>query len=90
MADGTGQLAITNMALEELTTQLKDRRPPEVFFSRALEMELSTPGFSNSRIRARTHVHTRSPGSRPSLWRGLNEEFHKKKLKTKKLRRLED
>jgi hypothetical protein len=32
MADGTGQLAITNMALEELTTQLKDRRPPKVFF----------------------------------------------------------
>ena len=32
----------------------------------ALAMELSTPGFANSRIRALPHVHPRSPGSRPS------------------------
>ena len=56
----------------------------------ALPIEQSTPGFSNSRIRALPHVHLRSPGSRPSSLRGLNEEFYKKKLKTKKLRRLED
>ena len=32
----------------------------------ALPREQSTPGFSNSRIRALPHVHLRSPGSRPS------------------------
>ena len=42
----------------------------------ALTIELSTPGFSNSRIRARPHVYPRSPGPRPSLQRGLNEEFY--------------
>ena len=56
----------------------------------ALPIEQSTPGFTNSRIRALPHVHLHSPGSRPSSLRGLNEEFYKKKLKTKKLRRLED
>ena len=34
--------------------------------SAALPIEQSTPGFSNSRIRALPHVHLRSPGSRPS------------------------
>ena len=38
-------------------------------------MELSTPGFANSRIRAPPHVHPRSPGSRHGLWRGPNEEL---------------
>ena len=56
----------------------------------ALAIGPSTPGFSNSRIRAPPHVHPRSPGSRPSSLRGPNEEFYKKKLKTKKLRLLED
>ena len=44
----------------------------------ALAIELSSTGFANSRIRAPLHVHPRSPGSRPSLCRGLNEEFYKK------------
>ena len=52
--------------------------------------ELSSTGFANSRMRTPLHVHPRSPGSRPSLWRGLNEEFYLKKFKTKKLRGLED
>ena len=56
----------------------------------ALPIEQSTPGFANSRVRAPPHVHPRGLGSRPSSLRGLNEEFYKKKLKTKKLRFLED
>ena len=56
----------------------------------ALPIEQSTPGFANSRVRAPPHVHPRGLGSRPSSLRGLNEEFYKKKLKTKKLRLLED
>ena len=44
-----------------------------------------SPGFANSRVRALPHVHLRSLGSRPSSLRGLNEEFYKKKFKTKKL-----
>ena len=50
----------------------------------ALAIELSTPGFANSRIRAPPHVHPRSPGSRPILWRGLNEEFYLKSFKKEK------
>ena len=53
-------------------------------------IEQSTPGFANSRVRALPHVHPRGLGSRPSSLRGLNEEFYKKKFKTKKLRHLED
>ena len=42
------------------------------------------------RIRALPHVHLRSPGSRPDLCRGLDEEFYKiKKSELKKLRDLE-
>ena len=56
----------------------------------ALPIEHSTPGFANSRIRALPHAHPRSVGSPHSTFRGLNEEFYKKKLKTKKLRLLGD
>ena len=43
--------------------------PPSVSrWDDALTIELSSTGFANSRIRARPHVHPRSPGSRPSLW----------------------
>ena len=56
----------------------------------ALAIEQSTPGFANSRVRALPYVHPRGLGSRPSSLRGLNEEFYKKKFKTKKLRHLED
>ena len=41
------------------------RRPVGCVCS-SLPIEQSTPGFSNSRIRALPHVHLRSPGSRPS------------------------
>ena len=47
-------------------------------------MELSTPGFANSRIRAPPHVKPRSPGSRPGLWRGPNEDFYLKKSSKQK------
>ena len=72
---------------------LKERNGPFFAFSwrfHAPPIEQSTPGFANSRVRALPHVHPRGLGSRPSSLRGLNEEFYKKKLKTKKLRHLED
>ena len=70
------------------------KRPRRAFGKRppapALPIEQSTPGFANSRVRALPHVHPRGLGSRPSSLRGLNKEFYEKKLKTKKLRHLED
>ena len=41
------------------------------------------PGIAISRISALPHVHLRSQGSRPSLFRVLNEDFVVNKFKMK-------
>ena len=61
-------------------------RPRRAFGKRPalLAIKLSSTGFANSRIRAPSHVQPRSPGSRHSLCRGLNEEFYIKKSSRQK------
>ena len=52
---------------------------------RALAIELSSARFTNSHIRAPIHVHLRSPGSRPTLWRGLDEDSYLKEVRNKRV-----